>query len=317
MHSLGLNVRLAALVLLIVGAVVALFASGSGVSAQTTLDVEGVYCIDLWFHGTTPPTKGQAHIGNLRSAKVMIRIEPAKSLLANAWDITTVGYNAAGDPIPTIPPSADTCKVKADGNTLAPEVPPQDLDAGNRPQVQDVLLTAKPEGKALRWVSCTDTAAGLEEVWVRTEWNLLLDPGQQTFGDQANYLDVTPPTVTNPPGNDCGTNASPLYTVLEATPRVATKGAPGAGADDWDGDGISDWDELAPGSGVDLTHTLDPFVAASVGGVAELPDAATAPLETAGSSSNTGLIAAIAAVAAMAAIAVGGSAWYVQRRRLR
>ncbi len=56
----------------------------------------------------------------------------------------------------------------------------------------------------------------------------------------------------------------------------------------------------------------------SVGGLAELPEAAGAPLEAPGSSGgNAGLLAALAAAATAAVITLGGAAWYARRRRVR
>ena len=54
---------------------------------------------------------------------------------------------------------------------------------------------------------------------------------------------------------------------------------------------------------------------ANVGGVAELPEAAEAPLQATGSSSgNAGLIAGLIAAVVVGAVALGGAAWYVRRR---
>ena len=82
----------------------------------------------------------------------------------------------------------------------------------------------------------------------------------------------------------------------------------------WDKDGVTDWDELAPG----LPACSDPFQTKNcenVGGVAELADVATTPLEAADSSSNIGLIAAIAAAAVIGVAAVGGVAMFARRRQ--
>ena len=58
------------------------------------------------------------------------------------------------------------------------------------------------------------------------------------------------------------------------------------------------------------THPL-----ATVGGIAELPEVAGVPLETAGSSStNMGLLAALSAGISTVAITVTGAAWYARRR---
>jgi plastocyanin len=55
--------------------------------------------------------------------------------------------------------------------------------------------------------------------------------------------------------------------------------------------------------------------APSVGGIAQLPDVANAPLATpTPSSSSVGLIAGSAAIAA-GLVAMGGAAWYARRRR--
>lgn len=54
---------------------------------------------------------------------------------------------------------------------------------------------------------------------------------------------------------------------------------------------------------------------ASVGGVAELPEVAEAPLETTGSSSGSaGLLAGVIAAVVAGAAALGGAVWYVRRR---
>ncbi len=56
------------------------------------------------------------------------------------------------------------------------------------------------------------------------------------------------------------------------------------------------------------------FRGAPVGGIAELPDAEAARLETGGSSGpSTGVFAGIAAAVA---IALSGAAWHVRRRRV-
>ena len=53
----------------------------------------------------------------------------------------------------------------------------------------------------------------------------------------------------------------------------------------------------------------------ALGGVAELPEVATTPLEAAGSSgSSAGVLAGIAAAAAAGVVALGGAAWYARRR---
>lgn len=56
----------------------------------------------------------------------------------------------------------------------------------------------------------------------------------------------------------------------------------------------------------------------AVGGIAGLPDLASAPLETTDSSGGSaGFLAAVAAAGAVAVIALGGAAWYARRRWLK
>ena len=56
-------------------------------------------------------------------------------------------------------------------------------------------------------------------------------------------------------------------------------------------------------------------VLGAVGGIAELPDLESAPLETPGTSgTNTAKLARITSAATAAAIVLGGAAWYTRRR---
>ena len=71
-----------------------------------------------------------------------------------------------------------------------------------------------------------------------------------------------------------------------------------------------------------LVPHSDPFDPTSsncpVGGVAELPDVATTPLDVSGSSgSNAGLIATLVAIAAAAATTMGAGALYARKRLTR
>ena len=78
-------------------------------------------------------------------------------------------------------------------------------------------------------------------------------------------------------------------------------------AADPDGDGRTNLEEFAMGS--------KPCVANVVGGVAELPEVAGAPLEAPDSSgSNTGLLAGVAGAVAAGTLTLGGAAWYARRR---
>ena len=64
-----------------------------------------------------------------------------------------------------------------------------------------------------------------------------------------------------------------------------------------------------------ITPTPTPTIDPSVGGVAELPEVAGAPLQATGSSGgNAGLFAGVIAAVVAGAGALGGAAWYVRRR---
>jgi hypothetical protein len=67
-----------------------------------------------------------------------------------------------------------------------------------------------------------------------------------------------------------------------------------------------------------LEHALVVLPASGVGGIAELPEVADAPLETQErAATNYGLWAGIAAVGAVGAITLGAGVWYARRRWLR
>ena len=132
-------------------------------------------------------------------------------------------------------------------------------------------------------------------------------------------------TLSGPYPDDTCTGGSPNFFPVTVTGSTFFDGPdvlPAGGADadtsafdnDWDKDGVSDWDELDP-NGTDFKHR-DPFFGPGVGGVAELADVASTPLETADSSGmSTGLIAAIVAAAAIGATALGGVGIYARRRQ--
>ncbi len=79
------------------------------------------------------------------------------------------------------------------------------------------------------------------------------------------------------------------------------------GGADPDGDGFHNLIEFSAGT--------DPCVAGAVGGIAELPAVAGAPLESGGGSgAGAGVVAGVAAAVV---VLVGGAAWYARRRWLR
>ena len=70
-----------------------------------------------------------------------------------------------------------------------------------------------------------------------------------------------------------------------------------------------------PTPGLSVSDVVEIFQLAPVGGLAELPEVAAAPLETQGASGpSAGVLAAVAAGATAGVIALGSAAWYASRR---
>lgn len=277
----------------LVGAV--LFFSGSasaGVPTFTTFT--GVTCIEVE-QGAFP-----------RATLVLARIEPDGG---GGWNVQSVGYDGDTDGDTVADDNAGPpCKPLLDGNSLTAGVEPEPQKNGHQP----VTATLVEDGGQdyLEWEgSCTfrDDIAQ----WVLAIFRVNVT-GKATLGQNSGNLRVWLD------GSACPEPPLPAPTLtLDITSSVRTsapaKGDPTAAPDDWDGDGITDWNELQAGV------SLDPFNADDfVGGVAEFPDVAAAPLDSGTSSNgNTGLMAAIAGAAAAAAVALGGSALYLSRRRSR
>jgi len=243
-------------------AVVTLLPGGS--ASGGALNLTGVYCMDIWFDITNPArTKGDPHLaGDIISGKIMSRVEPLITPPEDppAWAVTSVAYTGPGGLIPTGPPSAQSCKVKGDGNELVPEVDYRPVD-NDRPNAIATLVD-KGSDQNLEWVICQqEDLPSLGLVWVRSVFVLVVDgnPATQDYGLLTAYLNVSAPNNPNDPlDTSCGTTANPFRTTLEATQRVDTTGAPQSGVnDDWDGDGCTDWREL--GTNPDTGGLRDPF----------------------------------------------------------
>ena len=226
-------------------------ASGTGPAGATptpVYDLTGVVCMDLYLDQTDPPpVKGEPHHpDDLLSGKILSRIEPSASQ-QDAWDVTSVAYTGPGDLIPEKPPSDGTCKQKEDGNELNFSV--DLLPVSNDRPTAIAKLVQKGAERNLEYVICqVEDLPVLGEVWVRSEFVIVVDgvPASQDFGVLTAYLEVSQPNdIEDPLDTSCGTDGPVFNVILEATQRVATKGAPQPGvADNWDGDGCSDWHEL-------------------------------------------------------------------------
>ncbi len=281
-------------------------------SAEGAFDFTGITCMDVYFDnepllvqkGDPPGPEDD------RASKLLSRIEP--SAQPDAWDVTSVAYSGPGTLIPTKPPSAENCQVKTDGNNLNPSVPYQIVDIGLRPTAAAGLVQ-KGQDTNLEWEVCQYEPDLLGGAYVLSKFSIVVTGKTlaKDYGTLTAYLDTqecteTPDIIT-------------YQTILVSTTRTATKGEPDpALADDWDGDDCTDWDELDPVAplGRDPFNPFDCFV----GGIAELPGMAGAPLEADGSSGpGTGLLAS-AIAASVAASALGGltaATWYVRRGRPR
>ena len=127
--------------------------------------------------------------------------------------------------------------------------------------------------------------------------------GVNTYGRQEAFLDPVQCT-------DAGT---PFGLVLDAHQRCL--GA--ACVSDWDGGGRSDWAELTravSGRGDPFTP-VDDASGGAVGGVAEIVDVDSAPLDaTSSSGTSAWLIAGIPAAAVAGTIALGGATVFARRR---
>ncbi|MCH8994429.1 MAG: hypothetical protein IH959_05600 [Chloroflexi bacterium] len=294
--------------------------SGGGreASAAGGLTFDVVFCMDVYFDGTplTPPIKGEAPgVLDERKTKILSRIEPHPSL-PNTWNVTSVAYSGPGILVPEEPPSAQDCKTKGDGNSLIPAVPFQTIDLSERPTATATIVS-KPGQNNLTWVRCQFEADLLGGRWVESIFDLVITGKTltQDFGILTAKLYPGTAQDNPPPCGDPGPEFT-FVTILDSTVRVKTIGEPSPSFnDDWDGDGCSDWDELAdpPPDGRDPFNPNDCGV---VGGIAALPEVASAPAEALESSgAGTGLIIGLSVVIAAAALALGSGAWYLRRRR--
>ncbi|MCH8900742.1 MAG: hypothetical protein IIC88_00410 [Chloroflexi bacterium] len=147
------------------------------------------------------------------------------------------------------------------------------------------------------------------------------EPGVQSTGSFTFENIYTDGTCTTLSGTGLGTIAVQFDALYMAGPTIGTA----VDSSNWDKDGgfpligsthCSDWNELDPSP--QANHS-DPFKQGdcprSVGGVAELAEAAGTPLDAPDSSgASTGLIAGVLAAIAAGVVALSGAAWYTKRR---
>lgn len=335
MHHLRLNIRAVALVAFL-AAVAFLFVSpGRDAAAEATFEFEGVVCIEV-AQGPIP-----------RATLILARIEPSNTN-PTGWDLTLKAYegDTDGDTI------ADTnagppCNPATDDNSLTPGVEFEPGDVGTGPSavakvVVDKYLPKRIEDPGPNEGPCNDnddnggdTVADDADPDCRgrsLDWE-----GDCTFRDDINQwvlarfnVDIQDvKTLTKDTGtlnvwldpNGCPDSPPPPDPTLSLNLSSHVRDVPPKGspdpllADDWDGDGCSDWEELHPTA----PRGADPFnpTDCPVGGIVELADVDSTALEAGSSGSNVGLIAAVTAAATAGALALGGMAWYARRRWVR
>ena len=275
-------------------------------SQAGALDLEGVTCIDLHLDQNPAATKGDPPgAEDPRVGKILSRIDPGAS--PGDWDITSVAYTGPdldNNLIPDKPPSADPCTTKGDGNSLNSSIDPAVVDINDRPTATGQVVT-KGADENLEWSVCQFQADLLGGMWVLNEFSLVLDgdPNTTDYGILTAYLD----------SGSCTTSASLVFnTVLVSENRDVTTGEPSPSLDDdWDGDGCSDWDELAVTDPVGR----DPFVPdCAVGGIAAMPDVDTLPAATSDGGSGAFALAAVGGGVLGLAVLLGAGVY--ARRRL-
>lgn len=150
-------------------------------------------------------------------------------------------------------------------------------------------------------------------------WNILsLEVDLDKSGTASGSFSFQPADAGLTPPSTCEPTAPPI--VLTLTDALYVDGPDDSVANfthDWDKDGCTDWNELAPFAGKDPFNPDDCKPAGAVGGVAELPDERMTPLQTGDSSGRaTGLFIALSAGVA-AAVSTAGTAWALRRRFVR
>lgn len=296
----SLLIRGAVLALL---AVVAVMTAGQRAHAVSGFTFNGVTCMDV--HLASPPTEAN------RAVIILSRIEPAGG---NTFNITSHSYTGPGGLIPT-KPTADPCALQInDGNSLLPTVPPDPPDLSDRP-----TSVATFTAGTLAWEKCQFEPDLLTGTSVLSKFTLVVPAPGKTLTTNSGvliaYLDTrgsvaTPFCTTSP-------DITTFTTVLVSSLRVKTTGVPSPSLrDDWDGDNISDWNEL--GNPPPSSCTSDPFnPSCAVGGIAGLPDVSDAARAAARPSGTDATQVATIAGAIIAGAAVfGGAAWCVRRRRV-
>lgn len=297
MHSLKLNLRLVAITVALAVAVLATSALAPRTTHAGTTDANGVICgiFTGMTLNATPFITGDFGMA-------LTRID--HNLATGDIDLTAVAYldtAVVGTPNLTWP----NCQT-AQASPPVGAVPPATADQV-RPSVVGSFSANTISGSSCQASFAFGSAVfpGFTDV----STSIAVAPGPDgvigTFTFAGEYTD---------PG--CSTLAGAPVTFVVSFTGTYHDGPDGtisSFSSDWDKDGCTDWQELAAFS------QDDPFKddckdAGVVGGVAEIVDVTSTPLEAATSSGTSAWLIAGIAAAAIAFVSLGGIAAYARRR---
>ncbi|MEX1254837.1 MAG: flexitail domain-containing putative surface protein [Dehalococcoidia bacterium] len=262
-------------------------------------NISGVSCADIFVDFPPLQAKGTAPgAEDPPVAKSITRVIDPGGAIPHAVTVVTItylGFDGPGgqpSPIPDGQP-ADPCQVKDDGDgNWDTRIKYQQVNVNNR-VAEPVTGSWNDTTNKLTFTTCTFSES--LGTWTRTDVqsdiNPAKDPLIKNFGNVTLYTNVTSPTIPADP-TTCGTNGT-LYVDIfpsvlrsisrnpttDANPIVApavvdpdgTQAAPAGKIpvpqpadadildDDWDGDGCTDHDELAPSNLDTLLAGRDPF----------------------------------------------------------
>ena len=310
MHHLKLNIRITAILVVAVAAV--LLAGSLGQPPRQTeaafVDVNGVIC--GYLHDLTLDPIGAPPLVTIPfSGTTLARID--HNTATNDVTVTAVAYT---DPTGTL--TMPDCKTLQEAMPSGVVVPNTLVEV--RPSV---LATYDSGTNVIGGTNCqSDFTFGGFSMPGGTDVTLALtlsknEPTVQSSGSftfENIWLDADC-TVASAGAPQLGTIVVQFDSLYMAGPTIGTA----VDSSNWDKDGCSDWQELNPVKKDARGH--DPFEAADcsggVGGIAELAEAAGTPLAAPDSSgTSTSLIAGVLAAVAAGVVALGGAAWYTKRR---
>lgn len=284
MHRLKLiGIRALAVVALAVVVVVGLATfSGPRDASAAVPDPTGVFCARLT-------------VGNgIVIVRIELDFEPKG--IPNDVAFTAVQYTPRG---------AADCQ--APGGLPAADLIPQ---TAARPQIQGIYDAGTRTISATLCQENINFGGAVIPGWseIDVDFSFNNDPGAKSVDADAFTLTVGVDAIT------CAGGVPLQIGIDNGVWLDGPGGDPTTFSSNWDGDTCRDWDELAEFGASDPFNPDDCKTAGVVGGVAEIVDTDSAPLDaTSSSGTSAWLIAAIAAAVA-GTIALGGTAVFARRR---